>query len=90
MIAVYLPLREHMIGLERQNVAVSNLTTNVVIMLGMWGVSAQPLCREIYRRRKKDKKAQPPTWLVWLFFAVGWLLIIIWMSLWGMPIRGLG
>ncbi len=90
MLTAYMPLREHMIGLERQNVAVSNLTTNVVIMLGMWGVSATPLCTAIYRRRKRDEKAEPPQWLIWTFFAVGWFVIIVWMALWGMPIRGFG
>ncbi len=87
MMALYFPLREHMIGLERQNVAVSNLSTNVVLMLGMWGWINQALYTKIYQRVKKDSTAKPPLWHTWVSLSVGWLAIILWMSAWGMPLR---
>ena len=63
----------------------STLTTNVVLMLAIWGIYCDPLCKAVYRKRKKDPKAEPPPGMSWVFFFTGFFLLVVWMSIWGVP-----
>ena len=85
-VASYWLLREMIVGLEEQGIIASNLTINIVLMIGIWSYFCQDLTNAVYRKvRGKDKTA--PVWLSWVVLVFIVLGLVYYLTLWGFETR---
>lgn len=85
-ILVYLPLKNEFIGLEVRGLHLSNMTTNLWIMIILWLWYVNDIASAIWSKIKR-KKVKAPVWLnitVLMTVVVG---LIYYLTLWGYETR---
>lgn len=85
-ILVYLPLKNEFMGLEVHGLHLSNMTTNLWIMIILWLWFVNDIATAIWSKIKR-KRTKAPVWLNYIVLMIVVAGLIYYLTLWGYETR---
>jgi len=85
-ILIYLPLKNEFIGMEIRGLHISNMTTNLWVMVILWLWYVNDMSTAIWSKIKK-RRVKAPAWLNITVLMIVVIGLIYYLTLWGYETR---